>query len=180
MQRREFLCASTVFFLADPVLSMGEVMASEALVLTVDEWQQIAAVQEYLFPSEPNAPGAREIHALSYLRFALSREKRPRDLELLLADGLQRLRQLSLSEGPMGRHGFSGLDNERKEAVLRELEGESVGRDFLATLLHYILEACLTDPVYGGNPHGIGWHWLDFQPGHRRPTEEKRYFLLSQ
>jgi len=45
-------------------------------------------------------------------------------------------------------------------------------------VLGYIFEALLVDPVYGGNPNGIGWKWLEHQPGLPRPTADKRYFLL--
>jgi gluconate 2-dehydrogenase gamma chain len=45
-------------------------------------------------------------------------------------------------------------------------------------LLDYIMEALLTDPVYGGNPNSIGWQWLKHQPGFPRPTTPlKRRYL---
>jgi len=47
-------------------------------------------------------------------------------------------------------------------------------------LLTYILEALLTDPVYGGNPNGIGWTWLQHQPGFPTPTEDKKYYKLRK
>ena len=39
----------------------------------------------------------------------------------------------------------------------------------------YIFEALLSDPVYGGNPEGIGWRWLGHRPGFPRPNQRNRY-----
>ena len=64
------------------------------------------------------------------------------------------------------------------EIALRELEKTGAGRSWITELLHYLFEALLTDPVYGGNPGGIGWKWLDHTPGFRRPSKDKRFFLL--
>ena len=50
--------------------------------------------------------------------------------------------------------------------MLRYLADETRwGRAWLSLLLYYIFEALLSDPVYGGNPDGIGWQWLEHQPG---------------
>ena len=38
-------------------------------------WELLDAVQQHLFPSEPDSPGAREINALAYLRFVVSDPK---------------------------------------------------------------------------------------------------------
>nr|VFJ91734.1 MAG: gluconate 2-dehydrogenase gamma chain [Candidatus Kentron sp. LFY] len=140
------------------------------------QWRELAAIQDHLFPPEPDAPGAGDIDALPYLRSILADPKLRPELEALLVDGMERLRQLLRSED---HRDFSALGEDRKEAVLRRLEKESIGRRFLDRLLHYILEACLTDPVYGGNPKEIGWQWLGFEPGYKRPTPKQRYFLLT-
>jgi gluconate 2-dehydrogenase gamma chain len=55
---------------------------------------------------------------------------------------------------------------------------ETNGKQWISTILRYILEALLTDPIYGGNPNAIGWKWLDHQPGFPRPPANKRYYLL--
>ena len=89
--------------------------------------------------------------------------------------GLNRLQQLVLAQG--GQR-FSSLPDLQKESVLRKLEQDPQGNTWITELLHYIFEALLTDPVYGGNPNGIGWKWLGHYPGFRRPTADKRYFLL--
>ena len=54
------------------------------------------------------------------------------------------------------------------------------GENWVSTLLFYICEALLTDPIYGGNPNGIGWAWLAHQPGFPRPSPEQSYGVLHE
>jgi gluconate 2-dehydrogenase gamma chain len=73
---------------------------------------------------------------------------------------------------------FLALDDEQQELVLRDIAESDAGENWLSTLLTYLFEALLTDPVYGGNPGGIGWKWLQHVPGFPRPPLDKRYWLL--
>ena len=36
------------------------------------------------------------------------------------------------------------------------------------------------DPVYGGNPDGIGWKWLMHPPGFPRPPKGKTYHAFLE
>ena len=51
--------------------------------------------------------------------------------------------------------------------------------NWLSLLLTYLLEALLADPVYGGNPGGIGWQWLAHQPGFPTPPADKTWYKLA-
>ncbi len=147
----------------------------EGAGLSPEQWRTLDAVQVHLFPSEPDAPGARDVGALTWVHFVLSDPKiDPADREFIKA-GVLRLQEIAAEE-----HGapFLALASEQREAVLRRLEATPDGARWITSLLNYILEALLTDPVYGGNPKGIGWKWLEHRPGSLRPTAEKRYFLL--
>ena len=48
-------------------------------------------------------------------------------------------------------------------------------KEWCSILITLILESLLLDPIYGGNPDGIGWKWLEVTPGFPQPTEELRY-----
>ncbi len=76
------------------------------------------------------------------------------------------------------KHGvaFADLDAERREMLLLRIEQDPPGRDWIALMLYYVLEALLTDPVHGGNPDGIGWRWLEHQPGFPRPPLAHPWF----
>ena len=55
--------------------------------------------------------------------------------------------------------------------LLRQIAKSTAGENWLATLLSYIFEALLAAPIYGGNPGGVGWKWLQHQPGFPLPDK---------
>jgi len=141
------------------------------LAATVNPWPVLAATQNHLFPSELGAPGAREINALSYLQGVLADPRGDREEQRFILKGVDWLEDLSRQHH---KTAFVDLDPIRREQVLREVANSRPGENWLSTLLLYICEALLTDPVYGGNPGGIGWAWLGHQPGFPRPTHPLR------
>ena len=142
---------------------------------SAEQWDILASVQQHLFPSEPEAPGANDVNAAAYLRFVLTQpDLDPADRDFL-GNGLNQLQTIARESSP---EGFIALLDDEREAALRRLETTHEGRHWLGRMLHYVFEALLTDPVYGGNPNGIGWQWLRHHPGRHRPPAEKRYYLL--
>ncbi|MEN8217402.1 MAG: gluconate 2-dehydrogenase subunit 3 family protein [Pseudomonadota bacterium] len=163
MDRRTFLIQTT-----GTIAAMSTPSLAASTSLTPDEWQTLAAVQEHLFPSEPDSPGAKDINATAYLDFVLAPVERE-----FIKNGVLQLEKMAQSiEGKQ----FIALSSEQRERLLRRFETK--GKRWISTILRYILEALLTDPIYGGNPNAIGWKWLDHQPGFPRPPANKRYYLL--
>lgn len=142
---------------------------------TETDWTTIATVQNHLFPSETDSPGAIEINALSYLHQFLSNPDTDVHVVEFILSGTRALQKLSIDQQ---HKTFADLSIEQRETLLRDYEKHSAGKRWLITMLNYILEALLTDPVYGGNPDGIGWKWLQHRAGEPRPPAHKRYWLL--
>jgi len=46
-------------------------------------------------------------------------------------------------------------------------------------MMSYLIEALLSDPVYGGNKDQKGWLWLEHIPGFPTPGPDKVYFKLG-
>ena len=135
----------------------------------------LAAVQQHLFPSEPGIPGASEINALVYLNNVLADPEMDEDEKAFIRNGVGWLEELVKDE--LGKS-FTDLNATLREQMLRRIEQSRAGENWLATLLLYIFEALLSDPVYGGNPNGIGWRWLEHQPGYPRPPADRIYGKL--
>ena len=167
--RRRFLMAAagslTALFVPSGVLAQTE-----------NPWPVLAAVQEHLFPSAPGSPGARDIRALTYLQWVLADPRGDHEQQRFILKGVDWLEDLARQ-----RHhaSFLDLDPIRSEWLLREVAGSEKGDHWLSTLMFYLCEALLADPVYGGNPEGIGWTWLQHQPGFPQPTPDKRYGVLQ-
>lgn len=138
-------------------------------------WQVIEMVQQHMFPSESDAPGAREIKALDYLKFVVAEDSLDAGERKFILQGAVWLEDIAQK---LTRTSFLKLDEARREQVLRNIEQSEAGSNWLSLILLYLIEALLADPVYGGNPDGVGWRWLEHIPGFPTPPVEKRYVEL--
>jgi len=142
-----------------------------------DPWLTLAAVQEHMFPAGNNIPGAADIQAIVYLRNTLEDPAADGEDKAFIFKGVGWLNDLTQEH--RGKP-FVGLNEDRRETMLRQIEQSSAGQNWLSLLLTYLLEALLADPVYGGNLDGIGWRWLEHQPGYPRPPADKVWYRLGQ
>lgn len=148
----------------------GFVLFSSSQQLTVQ------AVQAHLFPGEADSPGAMDIGATAYLQRAITAPGMDPDTRNTIVNGIGRLQDASRERFDRL---FDALEYERREQLLRYLADKTRwGRAWLSLLLYYVFEALLSDPVYGGNPDGIGWRWLEHQAGFPRPPIDKIYGRL--
>jgi gluconate 2-dehydrogenase gamma chain len=145
--------------------------------VTKEPWVTISAVQEHLFPAEKDSPGASDINALLYLQNMMVTPDFENEKGELIHNGVTWLNDLAKQQHSKT---FTQLDSTTKENILRRIESSHAGSRWLSTLLTYLIEALLSDPVYQGNPNGIGWNWLQHQPGFPLPTENKKYFKIGK
>ena len=173
LSRRRFLVRAAGGTLA--ALCPLHVTGSSAAAPLLDDesrWKVIGAVQDHLFPPEPAAPGAREINALGYLRWVVADDNLDREDRDFVLRGAEWVEEQALA---LTKASFGDLDGAEREQVLRQVADTAAGENWLSTILTYLFEALLTDPVYGGNPEGIGWQWLGHTPGFPRPSAGQRY-----
>lgn len=133
--------------------------------------QVLVAVQMQLFPDDGDGPSAIDIQALDYLQWALQDPENQGDDEFI-AKGIGWLTDLANSTFSQA---FTALTLEQQDQLMHTIAKSKAGQNWLSMLLYYLMEALLLDPVYGGNPNGIGWKWLEHQPGFPRPTAETLY-----
>ncbi len=138
-------------------------------------WETLRAVQAVLFPSEPSAPGAKDVNALGYLQATMARADADPDERKFILAGLHWLDGTARQDGG---YPFATWDTDRQTQLVRHMQTSKDGENWLALVLYYVFEALLTDPVYGGNTNGVGWKWLDYIPGFPRPPVGKRYYEL--
>jgi gluconate 2-dehydrogenase gamma chain len=140
-----------------------------------EPWLTFAAVQDHLFPTTSNAPGAREIRATAYLERILSEAHTDPDDKEFIRNGVGWLNEIAQE-----KHGkmFHELAEDQREVALRQIEQSGAGERWLSLNLLYIFEALLSNPVYGANPDEIGWQWLAHQPGFPQPPADKTYSKL--
>ena len=182
MKRRDFLKGTSLaaFSATAPAVSAASgpgARSPAGQTLDPSQWSTIEAVQDHLLPSEPEAPGARDLNATAYLDRTLSDPKFDPDVKGFILKGIGWLEEISLEQEDLP---FHQVGPAKREDLLRQIAGSNAGERWLSTLITYCLEAMLADPLYGGNPGGIGWKWLKHDPGQPRPTPDKIYGRLGQ
>jgi gluconate 2-dehydrogenase gamma chain len=180
LDRRTFMLRSgaalaTVAALAGLPYALRKDLTRETsfVLFSQPQHEVVRAVQMHLFPRSPDSPGAAEINATVYLETAITAPGIDPDTRNTIVNGIGRLQDASRERFDVL---FNSLDFGQREPLLRYLADETRwGRAWLSLLLYYVFEALLSDPVYGGNPGGIGWQWLEHQPGFPRPPADKIY-----
>ena len=183
LTRRQFLVRSTrtltAFTLSPALVSLAacsEQPAHDQQTLVQQEpWRTFAVVQQQLFPDDGNGPSAMDLNAALYLKFVLEAEDTDQDDRAFIDKGIDWLNDLA--QDTLNQV-FAACSYAQQTELVSEIAKSRAGERWLAFLLTYIFEALLTDPVYGGNPNGIGWQWLQHQPGFPHPPKEKIYTEL--
>jgi len=183
--RRQFIQAITALSVSWPmtgIAGLNNLGASyeDAYKNLTDPWLTLADVQEHLFPaddsSEQASPGAKDIAALRFLRNMLNAPDTDTEEKSFILNGVNWLNDLSEKNY---QSKFVQLNSENKETILRQIETSNAGSRWLSLMMSYLIEALLSDPVYGGNKDQQGWKWLEHIPGFPTPTVDKVYFKLG-
>ena len=178
LDRRSFMMLLASAAASYPLTALTEKRESLTKTDTLQEpWQTLAAVQQHLFPADDNSPGANDIQALAYLQHMLQAPDMDDEERDFIHNGVNWLNDIARKNKASP---FIQLDENDREQVLRQIEKSRAGSRWLSLMLTYILEALLCEPVYGGNPDGIGWQWLEHQPGFPTPATDKMYYKLGK
>ena len=141
-------------------------------ILSELEWNTLVAIQDILFPSEENAPGARDVNAAAFFQWVISDPLLDPEETAFRKNGITWIEETAVENRSKS---FVDLNEEAKEKVLRYAEAYSWGESWISATLLHIFEALLSDPIYGGNKDERGWKWLNYTSGIPRPTKGKTY-----
>src|SRR5262245_58827233 len=127
-----------------------------------------AAVQDRLFPSAADGPGAKDVNAIGYLDAVLASDELDDWNVKTIRGGAAALDERARARSAAS---FAALPPETMDALLRALEAEPKdGVPFLERMLVYVFEALFGDPVHGVNLDEKGWKWAEHVPGRPRPA----------
>ncbi len=180
MNRRDFLKLSSSAVLIAGLVGHKPVFAkldSNKSAFNQHQTKTMFAVQQILFPDDGDGPSAADLHALKYLNWAL---KDPNNI----ADGdpaylIKGLVSVDVFTEDLVGKKFIELSVKKQNEMLTKIENSSFGENWISLILYYLVEALLLDPAYGGNPNGIGWKWLEHQPGFPRPNSQQTYLSFG-
>lgn len=177
MKRRDLLCGASAAWATSRLGRTAEPPSPAGVFLDGASWNCLAAVQDHLLPPAPGVPGSRDIAATAYLDRTLADDGFDPDIRDFLLQGVGWLEEIARQQEG---EAFHRLRPARREELLRQIAATQAGERWISTLLTYTLEALLADPLYGGNPGGVGWKWLEHHPGRPRPTPDTLYGRLGR
>jgi len=187
ISRREFMVRSAALVslamnypsevLAGLRANRAQVEAESNAWVKEHAWWTLALVQDVLFPPGEDIPGASDFGAVVYLYRAIENPQADGEDRDFIMRGVGWLDDLTQTQYDST---FAQLSDSQQQAMIAQIVKSRAGRNWVSTLLTYILEAMLADPVYGGNKNGMGWKWLEHQPGYPAPPADKTWDRLLQ
>ena len=140
------------------------VMSGCELFGVVTPLQTIAQVQLDLFPHAHK----NNINTPAYLTSILNHSRVTEDNKTFIRNGVKWLNEEAVE---MYKKTYVKLSSQERQEVLKSISEARWGESWIHTMLTYIFEAMLSDPIYGANKNEAGWKWLNFRGGLPRPTK---------
>ncbi|OHE04239.1 MAG: hypothetical protein A2513_00205 [Sulfurimonas sp. RIFOXYD12_FULL_33_39] len=144
------------------------ITCSGELFAAVTPMQTIALVQKDLFPDTLHTPQSSDINASYYLYTILNHSRVTDKTKSFIKDGAKWLNEASVEKY---KKIYTKLSAKERQNILKEISQNGWGENWIITIMTYLLEAMLGDPIYGGNKNQSGWKWLNHTSGLPRPTK---------
>lgn len=138
------------------------VMSNNELFASVTPLQTLAIVQEDLFPKEIITSS----NSYAYISIIFKHSRVSADNKQFLRNGTKWLNEEAVKQY---KNVYTKLSSKERHNILQIIAEESWGESWIKTVLSYILEASLGDPIYGINKNESGWKWLEHASGLPRP-----------
>ncbi len=144
----------------------------ENTVLNKKQFKTVLRIQDILFPKGKNIPSAKDFNAHLYLIWVLSDENILKEDRQYLKDGIRWVEETAQEEYQTD---FLNLSKTEQEKLILFISKKNWGENWLSYMLSYIIEAMVSDPIYGFNTNAVGVKWLQHQYGIPRPTKTTKY-----
>ena len=176
LSRRKFLKGMALAGIASQVQFLGSCWGEEdktnQIILSQNSEKTLAAIQQILFPNDGFGPDAKAIHALKYFKWVLTDKQMDEEDKKFILNGIEWTSELTQKEH--SKYYFELNTKEQKMMVIK-MSNLDWGETWLSIIMTFILEALLSNPLYGGNPNEEGWKWLNHYQSGPQPTKELLY-----
>ena len=172
--RRNFIKGSLAMGILSqiPLLTACTKEYVENPVLDKKQFQTIVIIQNILFPKGGFGPSAKDFNAHLYLIWVLQDPNILQEDKNYILDGIRWVQETAQEEY---QQDFLSLDNSKQESLIQLISTKNWGENWLSYLMTFIIEAMVSDPVYGFNKNAVGVTWLEHQYGIPRPNEQTKY-----
>lgn len=176
ISRRDFILLSSLSIgsLFVPLPGCKNVDKSyEAGYISEEEVKILNAVLDVLFPDDGFGPSHKDFNATQYIINVLNDPFYDGELKVFMVEGIENINSVAKS---LFDRDLPDLPYDQKQKVIEKaLEKDEKYEQWLSITITLVLEALLSDPLYGGNTNEIGWKWLDHYIGIPRPDKETSY-----
>lgn len=159
--RRTFL-KSSIFTTTAFMMPYSELHASASMLDTLE------VVQRDLYGDANDAPSFKEINSRAYISLILTHTRVTQDTKEFIKNGVLWLEEEALT---LYKKTYIKLDKNERHKTLKSIAKNQWGENWINTMLGFIYEAVLGDPVYGINKNESGWKWLHHASGLPRPKK---------
>ena len=139
-------------------------ISGKGVFASVTPLQTLELVQVDLFPQTM----VENANAFAYLSVILKHSHISNENKQFLRNGTRWLNEEAVKEY---KEVYTKLNKHQRQNILKIIAKESWGRSWIKTVLTYIMEATLGDPIYGINKNETGWKWLEHESGLPRPKK---------
>lgn len=167
LRRRDFLITSALLLSIPAVGLRAKAYASQNLTSFTEPYQTVSAVYEELWKGG-DAPSLAQINAVGYLHGVMHDAYIDTAEKRFIISGATWLNDESQEQY---QKAFMALLPKERQALLKKVALTRWGDNWLYTLMGYLFEAMLSDPLYGANRKRSGWRWLEHEPGYPRPQK---------
>ena len=155
--RRKFLQAG---FLSSAVVIMS---GCDVFSITTTR-DTIKVLQNDLFPKAAELG----IDTADYITIILHHSRITKEDKTFLKNGVKWINEEAVR---LHQQSYTQLSALERKHLLKIIAKTEWGAAYIDTMMRYIFEAMLGDPIYGGNNNEAGWKWLAFEGGIPRPTK---------
>ena len=131
-----------------------------------DEVDTLALVQKDLFPDIDSTLNTQTINARGYISYILHHPRVLQEDKKFIKNALRWLDEEARTLFDLD---YGKLEADKRQKVLETIAQTEWGESFIETILTYIFESLLGDPIYGINKNEVGWKWVNHIPGLPRP-----------
>jgi gluconate 2-dehydrogenase gamma chain len=155
--RRSFLQTS---FLSTVLL----ISSSQTLFGATTPMQTINLVQKDLFAFADK----RGVNVAGYIHLILKHSRVSKEDKEFIINGVKWLNEESVE---VYKKIYTRLTQSQRQKLLKRIAKTSWGESWIDTILTYIMEAMMSDPIYGVNKNEVGQKWVNHIEGYPRPKE---------
>ena len=167
LKRRDFLFQSALLLSLPIAAASAKEYASKSVKIYAEPYQSIAYLYDDLFPAAQYF-SLKEINAIGYLYGVMHDDRVDLETKEFIINGTTWLNEEAVEKY---KKRYIKLSSNERQEVLKDISMTRWGDSWLYTMMSYLFEAMLSDPIYGGNTEGRGWQWFDHEPGFPRPTK---------